>query len=91
MPATRKKWSRRKFIAGALVGTVGAFSYAKFLEPRWLAVRRNEVPLNKPGGVPIRLLHLSDFHASEQVSLDYIQRAVRRGLELKPDSLPRSA
>jgi predicted MPP superfamily phosphohydrolase len=85
MPATRKKWSRRKFIAGALVGTVGAFSYAKFLEPRWLAVRRNEVPLNTPGGVPIRLLHLSDFHASEQVSLDYIQRAVRRGLELKPD------
>ena len=85
MPANRKKWSRRKFLAGAVAGVVGSFAYAKFLEPRWLAVRREQVRLNKMGGVPIRLLHLSDFHASEQVSLDYIQRAVRRGVELKPD------
>jgi len=85
MPTTRKKWSRRKFLAGALVAVAGGFAYSRFLEPRWLAVRRNEVPLNKLGGTPIRLLHLSDFHASEQVSLDYIQSAVRRGLDLKPD------
>ena len=85
MPATRKKWSRRKFLAGALVGVVGGIVYARFLEPRWLAVRKDEVRLNKLSDNPIRLLQLSDFHASEEVSLDYIQRAVRRGLELKPD------
>lgn len=85
MPAARKKWSRRKFLVGALAGIAGGVGYAKFVEPRWLAVRREEVRLNKWIGDPIRLLHLSDFHASEVVSLDYIQSAVKRGLKLKPD------
>ena len=85
IPTPRKKWSRRKFLAGALVGVAGSFSYARFVEPHWLAVRREEVRLNRRIGEPLRLLHLSDFHASENVSLDYIQSAVRRGLELKPD------
>jgi len=55
------------------------------VEPHWLAVRRHEVKLKGTGGRPVRLLQLSDFHASEQVSLDFIQSAVLRGLQLKPD------
>jgi predicted MPP superfamily phosphohydrolase len=53
------------------------------LEPQWLAIRRHDVPLG--GTKPIRLLQLSDFHASEEVSLDFIEGAVRAGLALKPD------
>jgi predicted MPP superfamily phosphohydrolase len=39
----------------------------------------------RAAGEPIRLLQLSDFHASEDVSLDFIQGAVVKGLSLKPD------
>ncbi len=57
----------------------------KWWEPRWLGVGRHEVKLGAGGGPPVRLLQLSDLHASEQVSLDFIRSAVTKGLELKPD------
>jgi len=84
-PPTWKKLSRRKFLAGALGATAAGVAYMKWLEPRWLGVGRHEVKLGAHGGSPIRLLQLSDFHASEQVSLDFIQSAVEKGLKLKPD------
>jgi predicted MPP superfamily phosphohydrolase len=34
---------------------------------------------------PLKLLHLSDFHASWAVSLGFIEEAVDLGLQLKPD------
>jgi predicted MPP superfamily phosphohydrolase len=79
-----RKWSRRKFVAGAFGGGVGGFIYAKWIEPRWLAVGRHEVPLGL-GGTSIRVLQLSDFHASEHVSLEFIGAAVKQGLSLQPD------
>src|SRR5271170_6862850 len=33
----------------------------------------------------IKILHLADFHASWCVSLSYIEKAIERGLQLKPD------
>ncbi len=77
--------SRRKFLIGAGAGLLvaGTGAYARWLEPRWLAVRRREVRLAVAR--PLRLLHLSDFHASEEVSLEFIATAVRTGLKLKPD------
>jgi predicted MPP superfamily phosphohydrolase len=81
----RKKLSRRKFLVGALGATAGVMVYARGLEPRWLGIGRHEVKLGAEGGSPIRLLQLSDFHASESVSLDFIQSAVEKGLKLKPD------
>ncbi len=63
-----------------------AFADVKWLEPRWLSLGRHDVKLGTSGsGTPIRLLQLSDFHASEEVSLDFIQGAVKRGLQWKPD------
>jgi predicted MPP superfamily phosphohydrolase len=55
------------------------------VEPRWLAVRRHEVRLSQGAGAPINVLQLSDFHASPEVSLDFIGRAVAEGTKLKPD------
>jgi hypothetical protein len=80
-----KKFSRRKFLAGALGAAAAGFIDVKWLEPRWLAVGRHELELGNTGGSPVRLLHLSDFHASEHVSLNFIQTAVTKGLQLKPD------
>jgi len=57
----------------------------KWLEPRWLGIGRHEVNLGAQAGASIRLLQLSDLHASEHVSLDFIQSAVEEGLKLKPD------
>jgi predicted MPP superfamily phosphohydrolase len=34
---------------------------------------------------PVKVLHLSDLHASDVVPLAFIEKAVRMGLELKPD------
>lgn len=81
----RKKWSRRRLLLGGLAAAAaGVLADMKWLEPRWLGVGHHAVPLGQ-AGQPIRLLQLSDFHASEQVSLAFIQSAVEAGLRLKPD------
>jgi len=87
----RNRWrehtSRRRFIKGALaLGGTGAAtaSYMRFWEPGWLEINRHEVPLDRQGS-PLRLLHLSDLHASRVVSLDFLRRALDLGLEQKPD------
>lgn len=74
-----KKFSRRHFLA---VGAVGGFGYMRFAEPKWLDVSRVTARLS--GGEarrPLTLLHLSDFHASDVVSLDFIERSVRLALD----------
>lgn len=41
---------------------VGAAAYATWVEPRWFALRRVEVPCLPPGTGPLRVLHVSDLH-----------------------------
>ena len=86
--STPQGWSRRRFVAGAAsaaAALASTYGYMKWVEPGWLAVRRCEVPLFGSNGQPVRILQLSDFHASEEVSLELIGAAVREGLALKPD------
>lgn len=79
-----KKFSRRHFMA---VGAMGAFGYMRFGEPRWLEVGR--VTAQFPGNEtrrPLTLLQLSDFHASNVVGLDLIERSVQLALDsCQPD------
>ena len=53
-------------------------------ESGWLEVNRHRAPIMKAER-PLRLLHLSDLHASKAVSLGYLRRALEVGLELNPD------
>lgn len=76
--------SRRAFVASLALGGVAWTGYARCLEPTWLDVGRHEVKTNIPGP-PLKVLHLSDFHASWCVGLDYIQEAIECGLRLQPD------
>ncbi len=76
--------SRRAFVATLALGSVAWTGYARCVEPTWLDVGRHDVPTNFPGP-PVKLLHISDFHASWCVSLDYIKEAIECGLQLKPD------
>lgn len=85
----RKYWtgfkSRRRFIAGMFLGSmVGTATYLRFWESGWVEVTRRQLPI-APNQKPIRVLHLSDLHASRVVSLGYLERAFEIGLEQKPD------
>ena len=63
-----------------------AASYPCYLEPRWLAVTRTKVALQRARlAGPIRILHLSDLHYSWAVPLGFIDSAVTLGLCEKPD------
>lgn len=82
----RRRISRRKFMAGIAGAAAGGFGYTRLVEPTWLSVGRHEVRLAAKADLPaIRVLHLSDLHASNVVSLDFIRSAIRSGLGLKPD------
>jgi predicted MPP superfamily phosphohydrolase len=51
-----------------------------------LGIGRHNVAVGKNRNAePLKVLQLSDFHASRFVSLDFIEKAVRLGLSLKPD------
>lgn len=82
----RSRSSRRKFLAGAALGVIGLPIYGRWVEPRWLGLSRRTIEVSgATSRLPLTILHLSDFHASEVVGLDYIGRAIRLGLEQRPD------
>jgi uncharacterized protein len=83
----KRKISRRKFLGvlgGSGVAGAAGLGYMRFCEPGWLQIGRHEVPV-KPGQPRVRVLHLSDFHASPVVSLELIAEAVDLGLSLRPE------
>jgi predicted MPP superfamily phosphohydrolase len=79
------KISRRRFLGGVSFAAVGTLSYARFFEAERLQISQFTVPLLPSRSEPLKLLHLSDLHASRVVSLSYIEAAISRGLEWKPD------
>ncbi|MFB9731570.1 metallophosphoesterase [Ornithinimicrobium kibberense] len=67
---------------GAGLAAAGA-AYATWVEPRWFALRRVEVPCLPSRATSVRVLHLSDLHL---VPRQRIKRAwVRRLADLRPD------
>ncbi len=85
MNAPRLKLSRRRFLGGVSLAAAGTFSYARFIEAERLQTSHATVPLSNDAREPLKLLHLSDLHASRLVTLDYIGRAISRALTWKPD------
>jgi hypothetical protein len=79
------KISRRRFLGGVSFAAAGTLGYAHFLEAEWLQKSCVTVPLSNGIRPPIKLLHLSDLHASPVVSLRYIRQAIELGLKWEPD------
>jgi predicted MPP superfamily phosphohydrolase len=78
--------TRRRFLYSAIGGTAIGISYSCYFEPRWLRVTEQHVRLpSTVSRTPIRLLHVSDLHASLFVPMSLIEHAVNLGLEQKPD------
>lgn len=79
-----RKISRRRLLTLTGISCVGG--YMRLLEPEWLEVTHHTVRLSgRHLPKPIKILHLSDLHASKRVTLEYIARAVKLGLSLNPD------
>lgn len=79
-----KKLSRRRFLGAVSAGVLGTAAYMRWCEPDWFQVGRHRATIN-PDLPPIRIVHMSDFHASPDVSLSQIEKAIELGLSLKPD------
>ena len=79
------KMSRRRFLGGVSIAAVGTFGYARFFEAERLQVSHHTVPLGGGARRPLKLLHLSDLHASGVVGLDYIESAIDRALAWRPE------
>lgn len=78
--------TRRRFLAGSIAGAVGVAMDMRLIEPRWLRVARVDIGL--PGrrlARPIKILHLSDMHASDHVPVSFIRKAIELGISQKPD------
>lgn len=73
--------TRRRFLKGCGLGA-GAVGYMHFGEANWLEANERELKL---GDREIRILHLSDLHASVVVGLDFIAEAIALGLQMRPD------
>jgi hypothetical protein len=83
---TKTRISRRAFMGCAGAGVLGLPGYAGLVEPLRLEIGRKECNLNLAAPeTSLKLLHLSDLHASWAVSLGFIEEAVEIGLGLKPD------
>ena len=83
---TTRFFTRRKFLACLGAGGLGLACDVGLVEPFRLKVGRHECRIRSSNSVsPLKILHLSDLHASWAVSLGFIQEAVELGLQLKPD------
>lgn len=87
-PPSAPRRSRRRWLL-ALAGAAGtaavAAAHTRLLEPGWLEVTHRTLQLGPAPAAPVRVLHLSDLHASGYVPLEFIARAVRLGLAEQPN------
>lgn len=82
-----KKLSRRQLLLGSsgiLASSIATFCYMRHFEPYWLTLSYKKIVLPKAAN-QLRILHLSDLHASHAVPLSFIESAFKIGIEQHPD------
>ncbi len=77
--------TRRNFLSSlSLVAASPVYAFG--IEPNWLEQSRVSVKLPQRNlGRGVRILHLSDFHASAMVPFSLIEKAIDLGLAMRPD------
>ena len=89
MSVIQKKINRRRFLSSLGVfgiGTAATGAYGKTVGAEHLEVGSHQVSVSKNSARnPLKILQLSDLHASETVSLDFLERAIDLGVAQKPD------
>ena len=87
----RRRLSRRRFIKGLALGTLGFCSACAVdawgIEPEWLEVVECDLSLgNLPDAfIGKRLIQISDLHLSRTVSEEYLRRCIQRVNSLEGD------
>src|SRR5258708_7464914 len=77
---------RKLLLSTSAPGLASSASYARLVEPQWLETTYNRIELtSKPLSRRIRILHLSDLHASSFVPMSFLERAIEMGLAWWPD------
>ena len=78
--------SRRQIVFGCATGLTAGVAYAHFIEPGWLELSTRRVKLRgRSLERPLRVLHLSDLHASESISIPFLRSAFEMAAQVKPD------
>jgi predicted MPP superfamily phosphohydrolase len=78
--------TRRKLLFSLSAFGFGCGAYARFIEPQWLETTLHRIQLTASSlSQPIRILHLSDFHASSYVPMPFLEHAIELGLAWWPD------
>ena len=74
-------------LAGPCLALGLAVGYARLVEPRWLKTTTRSLALLPPTAKAqkITILHLSDLHHSDAVSLRYLRRSLERAVQTQPD------
>lgn len=76
--------TRRRFIFWSTATTAAGYAFG--VEPLWFDVTRKGVRFSRvPMERPVRILHISDLHASRAVSLGMIAEAIELGMAERPD------
>src|SRR5579864_5012714 len=77
--------TRRKFLSSlTLIGSTPVYAFG--VEPKWLERTFHQIRLPQRSlGSGVRILHLSDFHASPVVPFSLIEEAIEYGLAVQPD------
>lgn len=70
---------------GLPTAALSAFGYARVIEPRWLESTQKTVVTGRNLRRPLRVAHISDFHASALIPIYYLEEAFRRTLAMQPD------
>lgn len=70
-----------------VAAVAAVYTDMRFIEPNWMGVGRHRVPILPKGSSSIRIVQLADLHASDDVPLDFIERAVQMGIDEKPDMI----
>ena len=78
-------FTRRRMLACLGATAAAVYTDMRFIEPNWIGVGRHRVPILPAGSNPVRIVQLSDLHASSEVPLDFIEYAINLGLQQKPD------
>lgn len=78
-------FTRRRLLWTGAAAAAAAAAYPVAVEPRWFELTRHRVPAIPGARQFVRVLHLSDLHASWAVPLSSIEAAIRMGLAGQPD------
>ncbi len=68
----------------ALLGATGGLMYCS-IEPYFLRICNRRLSTDKAGPGGLRILHVSDLHIGNRQTFEFAERALMKGLQLKPD------